>query len=152
LGDRAIKTQVEIWKMIAREAGDEAILTDAASAAALSVQAGGRTATIFSPLADPITNPIPPPNFSSLIYALLQNHVRFVVLHDNNQTNPDNPEIYPQLRMFYANPPTVRSREILVYDLRFLRDEFTRLGIYHPVQTETKTPPPRGESEIIAPR
>lgn len=152
LGDRAVKTQVEIWQVIAREAGDQAIITEAASAAALSVQAGGRTTTVFSPLADPIINPIPPPNFSSLISALLQNQVRFVVLHDNNQIYRDDSEIYPQLRMFYANPPTARSNEILVYDLRFLRDEFTRLGIYLPVQTKAKPPDSGSDGEPIAPR
>lgn len=151
-----IQTQIEIWRMLAREARGEAIVTDASSAAALSVRDGGRTTTIFSPIADPITKPTPPPNFSSLIHELLENKVRFVVLHDNNQINLHNPNILVQLRMFHANPPTVRSRDIMIYDLRFLREEFTRLGIYHPVVESPKPlaieANPGGERETSAPR
>jgi hypothetical protein len=121
-----------LWTTLIREAGSMAILSDSTNNFAIGATPRPNIATFFSPQADPITSPNPPANFSTLIDNLLRANVRFVILRDNNWTNGNYLADQPQLKMLYSNPPVIRTYDILVHDIAFLRDEFIRLDIYRP--------------------
>jgi hypothetical protein len=122
----------DLWISLAAEAAGEAILTDHPAPVALGARLGLPISSIFSPVASPMTEATTGTDFSTIMRDLIDRRIRYVVLHDNHWTTTERIRTHPGFRPFATNPPTLQFANLRVYDLRLLREEFQRLGIYSP--------------------